>query len=127
MKFTVNAFQEKMDTLIMNRKDNRKETMSCQEMMEACLEYEKPASWNIKDTRRKTATCQDAMEANAEETEPNPGMMQSVEELQGIPKGEAAVMPVGRRGSSVGSGIRPWSATRSQRKGPGDIVGHGKE
>jgi hypothetical protein len=31
----------------------------------------------------------------ATETEPNPGIMQSIEENQEIPKGEAAVMPVG--------------------------------
>jgi hypothetical protein len=34
-------------------------------------------------------------EANTEKTEPHPGMMQSTEEHQQIPKGEAAVMPVG--------------------------------
>jgi hypothetical protein len=34
-------------------------------------------------------------EADTEKTKPNPGMMQSTEEHQEIPKGEAAVMPVG--------------------------------
>jgi hypothetical protein len=31
----------------------------------------------------------------ATETEPDPGMMQSIQERQEIPKGEAEVMPVG--------------------------------
>jgi hypothetical protein len=42
----------------------------------------------------------------ATETEPNPGMMQSIEEHQEIPKGEAMVMPVGepRKQQSLQSG-----------------------
>jgi hypothetical protein len=39
--------------------------------------------------------CLGKTEADTEKTEPNPGMMQSTEEHQEIPKGEAAVMPVG--------------------------------
>jgi hypothetical protein len=38
--------------------------------------------------------CHEAMKANTEKTEPDPGMMQSIEEHQETPKGEAAVMPV---------------------------------
>jgi hypothetical protein len=38
----------------------------------------------------ETTTCREATE-----TEPNPGMMQSIEEHQEIPKGEASKMPVG--------------------------------
>jgi hypothetical protein len=34
-------------------------------------------------------------EADTEKTEPDPGMMQSTEEHQEIPKEEAAVMPIG--------------------------------
>jgi hypothetical protein len=39
--------------------------------------------------------CLGKTEADTEETEPDPGMMQSTEEHQEIPKGEAAVMLVG--------------------------------
>jgi hypothetical protein len=48
----------------------------------------------------------------ATETEPDPGMMQSVEEHQDIPKEDAAVMPVGgprkRR--------RVWNLTAERRQ-----------
>jgi hypothetical protein len=39
--------------------------------------------------------CLGKMEADTEKTEPDSGMMQSTEEHQEIPKGEAEVMPVG--------------------------------
>jgi hypothetical protein len=39
--------------------------------------------------------CLGKTEANTEKTEPDPGVMQSVEEHQEIPEGDAAVMPVG--------------------------------
>jgi hypothetical protein len=39
--------------------------------------------------------CLGKMEAGTEKTEPDPGMMQSTEWHQEIPKGEAAVIPVG--------------------------------
>jgi hypothetical protein len=39
--------------------------------------------------------CLGKTEADTGKTEPDPGMMQSTEEHQDIPKGEAAVMPVG--------------------------------
>jgi hypothetical protein len=39
--------------------------------------------------------CLRKTEADTEKTEPDPGMMQSVEEHQEIPKEEAALMPVG--------------------------------
>jgi hypothetical protein len=39
--------------------------------------------------------CLQKMEADTEKTKPDPGMMQSIEEHQEIPKGEATVMPVG--------------------------------
>jgi hypothetical protein len=44
MKFTVDAFQEKMDVSIANRKDDRKETKSCQETTDAHLECEEQTS-----------------------------------------------------------------------------------
>jgi hypothetical protein len=43
MKSTINAFQEKMDASIANRKNDIKET-SCQETTNACLECKEPAS-----------------------------------------------------------------------------------
>jgi hypothetical protein len=44
---------------------------------------------------QEATACHEAMEADIEKIEPNPGMMQSVGEPQEVPKGEAAVMPVG--------------------------------
>jgi hypothetical protein len=45
---------------------------------------------DLKDGRKETTACN-----GATETEPNPGIMQSIQEHQEIPKEEAAVMPVG--------------------------------
>jgi hypothetical protein len=61
----------------------------------------------------------------ATETEPIPQMMQSIEEHQDIPKGEAAVMPVENQGSGIGSAIWPRNAARRGSKGPGDIMDPG--
>jgi hypothetical protein len=44
---------------------------------------------------QEMTTCHKGTEADTEKIEPNPRMMQSVEEHQEIPKGEATVMPVG--------------------------------
>jgi hypothetical protein len=100
IKSTVDAFQEKMDVSIANRKDDRKETTSFQETTEAHLECEKQTSvdmesaevaiHSLKECRSETAASQEVTE-----TDPDPGTMQSVEEHQEIPKEEAAVMPVG--------------------------------
>jgi hypothetical protein len=38
MKSTGNVFQEKMEALIANRRDDRKDIVSCHEKTEACLE-----------------------------------------------------------------------------------------
>jgi hypothetical protein len=43
----------------------------------------------------RTMACLAKTETDTEKTEPDPGMMQSTEEHQEIPKGEATVMPVG--------------------------------
>jgi hypothetical protein len=64
-------------------------------------------------------------EADTEKTEPDPGTMQYIEEHQEIPKGEAAVMPVGGPISGAGSAIWPRSAARRGRKGPREIVDPG--
>jgi hypothetical protein len=45
---------------------------------------------DLEDGRKETTACNEATE-----TEPDPGMMQSTEEHQEIPKEEVAVMPVG--------------------------------
>jgi hypothetical protein len=63
MKFTVDAFQEKMDVSIANRKDDQK----------------------------KMTACQDVMEADTEKTEPHRGMMQFVAEHQVALKEDAVV------------------------------------
>jgi hypothetical protein len=56
----------------------------------------------------------------------HPGMMQSVEGNQDTPTEDAAVMPVGKPGTGVGSKSWRRSAARSRRKGPKDIAYHGK-
>jgi hypothetical protein len=86
MKSTVNAFQERMDTSIANRKDGRKGRTSCQE----------------------------ATKADTQKTEPGPRMMQSVEEHQEIPKEDAAVMPV--RGLTKRRRDRYLAASRRQKQ-----------
>jgi hypothetical protein len=75
MQAKMDAKQERMET---NRKVYHEEMMA---MVDAYHE-------------RKMA-CLGKTEADTEKTEPDPGMMQSTEEHQEIPKGEAAVMPVG--------------------------------
>jgi hypothetical protein len=104
MKSIVNAFQEKMDASIANRKEDRKETMSCQ----------------------VTTTCHEATDTDLENIEPDPGTMQSVEEHQEIPKEAAAVMPVGglgkrRRDRNLAAGRRQkpkgrFQASRESRR-----------
>jgi hypothetical protein len=69
MKSTVNASQEKMDASTANRKNDRKERMSCQE----------------------------ATKADSQKTEPDRRMMQSVVELQVAPKEDAVVKAIKRR------------------------------
>jgi hypothetical protein len=71
----MDANQERMET---NRKAYHEEMMA---MVDAYHE--------------RIMACLGKMEADAEKTELNPGMMQSTEEHQEIPNGEAAVMPVG--------------------------------
>jgi hypothetical protein len=55
IKSTVNAFQEKMDASIAHRKDDRKETTSCQESTEARLECYEPTSGEMKACQGTTA------------------------------------------------------------------------
>jgi hypothetical protein len=61
----------------------------------------------------------------ATKTEPDPGMMQPIEEHQEVPKGEASVMPVGEPRKRRWVCIWPQSAARRGKKGPGEIVDTG--
>jgi hypothetical protein len=88
-----------------NRKTDRKERKGDQEDLKRMLSKMKAkmdgnqaetrsifVTWlkDLKDCRNETTACNEATKI-----EPNPGMMQSIEEHQEIPKGEAAVMPLG--------------------------------
>jgi hypothetical protein len=109
IRSTVNAFKEKMDASIANRKIDRKETTACQCAVETSLKTIKPNSGeeeavveqqeipNEEAAFHSLRTCLSETAASQEdtETEPDPGKMQSVEEHQEIPKEEAAVMLVG--------------------------------
>jgi hypothetical protein len=55
---------------------------------------------DLRDGRKETTTCNEATESKL-----NPGLMQSIDELQDITKGEAAVMPVGELLKQ--GGVRP--------------------
>jgi hypothetical protein len=76
--------QERMDTILKKMKEEFK---SGQAEMRSIF-----GAWlmDLKDGRKETTACQEATE-----TEPNPGIMQSIEVHQVIPKGEAAGMPIG--------------------------------
>jgi hypothetical protein len=78
---SIAKLKAKMDVSIANRKDDRKET-SCQETTELRLECEETASGNMKDVREKTTACNET----TKKTEPDPEMMQHVEEHQGTPR-----------------------------------------
>jgi hypothetical protein len=58
--------------------------------------------------------CLGKMEEDTEKTEPDPGMMQSTEKHQEIPKGEATVMPVGE--SRKRRRVRSLAAERRQKR-----------
>jgi hypothetical protein len=72
-----------MDAYIANVRDNQRERTSSQE----------------------TLACHDATRADTEKNEPDPGMLQSIEDHQEIAKKEAAVMLVG--------GLRKWRRVRN--------------
>jgi hypothetical protein len=93
LKGMINALQENMDAWIANIRDDREERTSCQETTEPCLECEEPISADIKSCQETTA-CHEATEANMEKIQPDPGMMQSVDEQQEVPKEDAVVKPV---------------------------------
>jgi hypothetical protein len=71
---------------------------------------------DLKDGRKETTACSEATE-----TKLDPGSMQSIEEHQDIPKGEAAVMPVGeprkrRRGCNLAAERRQRRKERIQEE-----------
>jgi myosin heavy subunit len=78
----IQSIRSERDEMIQQRVENvvTRVIHKTQSLKKACLE---------------TTACHEATEADTEKTEPDPGMMRSMEEHQEIPKGEAAVMPVG--------------------------------
>jgi hypothetical protein len=86
--------------------DFNKGSMESQEIVELLLSMQARMKTNRKAYHEKMMAMVDAYhermmaclgktKADTEKSEPDPGMMQSTEEHQEIPKGEAAVMPVG--------------------------------
>jgi hypothetical protein len=74
---------------------------------------------NMKNGRKQATACQGARNA-----EPDPGMMQSIEEYQEIPKGEAAMMPV-REPRKRHKICNLAKEHRQKRKEPGEVVDPG--
>jgi hypothetical protein len=103
------AIEKKMDALITNIKIDRKETTACQYAMETSLKKIEPNSEGkdaaveqqeipieeVAGHSQRTCRSETTPSQESTETKPDPGMMQSVEEHQEIPKEDAAVMPVG--------------------------------
>jgi hypothetical protein len=73
-----------------NTNDDRNESTACEDVMEARLEYEEPASGDIKGEQNETTACMEMKD----KIEENPEMMQSVEEHHDAPSEDVAVMPV---------------------------------
>jgi hypothetical protein len=127
------AFKEKTDAVIANIKIDRKETTAFQYAMETSLKKIEPNSGEGETAVNRNEipnevvevhplrTCQSETAASQEatKTEPDPGMMQSVEEHQEIPKEDATVMPVGglrkrRRDRNLAAGRRQKPKRRIQ-------------
>jgi hypothetical protein len=113
MRSTIDAFKEKMDAWIANRKTDRKETTACHVEMEASIKKmesnsgekeavlerqkipnEKVAVHSLRARRSEAAASQETMEADTEKIEPDRRLMQSVAEHQVAPKEDAIVKPV---------------------------------
>jgi hypothetical protein len=86
--------------------DFNKGSMESQQIMELLLPMQARMETNRKAYHKgmmamvdayheRMMACLGKTEADTEKTEPDPGMLQSTEEHQEIPKAEAAVMPVG--------------------------------
>jgi hypothetical protein len=115
----VRAFHGKTNACVVSRRDDREETMPCQETMEPRLNCEEPISEDIKACQETTA-CHEATEADTEQIESSPGMIQSVAEHQVAPKEDAIVKPVkgGKSGIVAGRRGEPKEMTRADC-GPG--------
>jgi hypothetical protein len=89
--------------------------LSMQAKMDANIKtYHEEMMAMIDSYHERTMVCLGKTEANTEKTEPDPGMMQSTEEHQEIPKGEVAVMPVGEPRKR--SRVRSLAAERRQKR-----------
>jgi hypothetical protein len=126
MNINMKATQERMEA---DRKSDREDLKGMMEEMMNANQEEKLArmregiksgqaemkpildAWlmDVKDGRKETTACQEATE-----TEPNPGMLQSIEGHQEIPKGEAAGMPV--VGPRKRRRVRNLAAERRQKR-----------
>jgi hypothetical protein len=84
------SVQTKMDT---NTRALRETMKSNQDDLIRTVKEEMRAM--VDACHKEMMACLGKTEADTEKTEPDPGMMQSTEEHQEIPKGEAAVMQVG--------------------------------
>jgi hypothetical protein len=111
--------QELQGMINANRKDLKEDIKSIQVEIRSTIcafrsELKETIQHEMKAVIQPICSELDEMTAcdEATETEPNPGMMQSIEEHHEIPKEDAAVMPVRGPGSVVGSAIWPWSTTR---------------
>jgi hypothetical protein len=112
----IDANTKEMNTKMDGNQAERRSTICAMrsELRETIQPELKAVIQSVQSELDETTACQETTE-----TEPNPGMMQSIEEHQEIPKREAAVMPVGE----------PRKRCRVQnlagRKGPGEIVDPG--
>jgi hypothetical protein len=127
------AFKEKTNAWIANIKDARKKTTACQKLTRANPEKNEPNSveeeivveqhdiLNEEVAVHSLRTCRSETAASQEDTEtkPDSGKMQSVQELQEIPKEDATLMPVGglrkrRRDQNLVAGRRQKPKRRIQ-------------
>jgi hypothetical protein len=97
----MDANQERMETNRQADREKLQETMKTNQddllktVKEEIKAYHEEMMAMLDANHERTKACLGKMEADTEKTEPNTGMMQSTEEHQEIPKGEATVMPVG--------------------------------
>jgi hypothetical protein len=123
--FILVAYNPTLDNWCQKLTDFNKGNMESQQIVELLLSMQAKMDANIKayheemmamvDTyQERMMACLGKTEADTEETEPDPGMMQTTEEHQEIPKGEAAVMPVGEPRKRCR--VRSLAAERGQKR-----------
>jgi hypothetical protein len=101
MQARMDANQERMETNRQADREKLRETMKTNQddliktVKEEIQAYHEEMMAMLDANHERTMACLGKTEADTEKTEPDPGMMQSTEEHQEIPNGEAAVMPVG--------------------------------